>query len=172
MKNLDNMDENLLNSVLRRQARSLGLCDKWYDEWERHATSQVLIEKYLKGIDFCIKHDYPSLDFIKDNFKKEELMANGIFVDEAVDAENVSTTVVMGQSKGVLRYDRQSSFSVYVRHESAVTITANRGARVFVETYENCKVSVEADSHSKVFVYRHGGEVSAAGNVVVRDKRT
>lgn len=165
------MNTKELNKTLRDRARVLGLCDQWYGEWEKEETKQELIEKYLKGIDFCIKHDYPTLPFIKANFNKAQLLLKGIFLDENVDASNLKTAVLLGESKGELRYYGLSVGNVYLRHQSEVTIEVNDGARVFIEVYENCKLKVVSVGNSKAFVYWHGGEVAASGNVYIRDKR-
>lgn len=165
------METKELNKMLRDRARQLGLCDQWYDQWNKNETKQELIEKYLKGIDFCIKHDYPKLDFARAYFPKKLLIGNGIFLDEDVDASNLKTAVLLGESKGVLRYYGPKTGNVYVRHQSELLVEAADGARVFIETYEGCKIHIVAVSNSKVFVYWHGGEVSYEGNVTVRDKR-
>lgn len=165
------MNTKEFNRTLRDRARQLGLCDQWYDQWDRNETKQELIEKYLKGIDFCIKHDYPNLDFVRAYFSKSLLISNGIFLDENVDASNLKTAVLLGESRGVLRYDGLRTGNVYVRHQSELQIEATDGARVFIETYEGCKVHVVATGNSKAFVYWHGGEVTHNGNVTVRDKR-
>ena len=165
------MKERELNNVLREQARNLGLCDKWYDGWDKESSEQDLIDKYLKGIDFCIKHDYPALSFIKEHFSKDRLMMNGIFVGDIVDTSNVQTVILLGDSSGVARYDGLHAGNVYVRHTSQLTIEASGGSRVFVEAWENCKLHVVSTGASKVFVYWHGGEVTKQGNVTIRDKR-
>ena len=163
------MKRDELNTVLRDQARELGLCDEWYGGW-KNETKQQLIEKYLKGIDFCIKHDYPSLDFIERNFDEETLIENGIFVNHYIEAENTRMVVALGNSSGSLRYNGVCSCEVYVRHNSEVDITAADGAKVFVEVYEQGKIHITSSGAAKVFVYKHGGDVVYEGNVKVRNK--
>lgn len=165
------METKELNKMLRDRARELGLCDKWYKEWDKKSTRQELIEKYIKGIDFCIKHDYPNLDFAREYFPKNQLVQNGIFLDGKVEGCNIKTAVLLGNSNGNLKYEGQKAGDVYVRHQSDVVITAEGGARVFVEVYDDSKVIAKTDETSKIFVYYHGGEVQSDGFVLVRDKR-
>ena len=160
-----------MNALLRKRARDLGLCDKWYKEWDKNETRQELINKYLKGIDFCIEHDYPSVEFIRHNFPKAQLQKNGVFLDDNVEKSNLSNIVLLSDTKAVLNYDGMSVGNVYVRHRAYVDITSSGDARVFVETYENCNVKANAQENSKIFIYTHGGSVSSSGNVIVRDKR-
>ena len=158
--------------MLRDRARQLGLCDQWYDQWDKEETKQELIEKYLKGIDFCIKHDYPKPDFIRAYFPNSILVKNCIFLDTLnVETSNLSRAVFLGKSNGRITYDGVKAGNIYLRHESELDVKATGGARVFIETYEGCRLNVEAKENSKVFVYRHGGEVHVSGNVMVRDKR-
>lgn len=168
------MEEKKLNKILKDRAVELGLCDKWRDEWERDETKQELIEKYLRGIDFCIQHDYPKLEFIREYFPKKLLDKNGVFVDEEIgrrdDVAARDTVVLLGGSKAELHYDGLGMGNIYVRHQSEVTIVARGWARVFVECYEDSVINVTAEDESKVFVYQHGGKVAATGNVIVRDR--
>jgi len=164
------MNNLALNKTLREEARKLGLCDEWYNDWSSFESKKKLAEKYFRGIDFCIRHDYPKLNFIRENFDKEFLISNGIFLDENVDASNVVKVVLLGKSKGELRYYGTRSCDVYVRHSSDVRIVATEGAKIFVETYNNCHISANADEYSKIFVYRHGGSVDYEGNVVVKER--
>ena len=165
------MDNKELNIVLRKRARDLGLCDQWYEDWDLNSPKEVLIDKYLKGIDFCIKNDYPNLDFIKAVVPEKMLADNGIFADCSVVKSNMKTAVLLGKSNGIIRYDGLGTGNVYLRHQSELTLEVSGGARVFVEVYDDCRLNVVATGMSKVFVYWHGGKVNASGNVTIRDKR-
>jgi hypothetical protein len=166
------MKEKELNNLLRNKARQLGLCDQWYKDWGDNETMQQLLEKYLRGIDFCIKHDYPNLDFARKVFPRDILIANGIFLDSHVDADNLMRSVVIGNSIGVLRYSGNRTGNIYVRHSSEVTIEVKGDSKVFIEAYDHCIVRVVCDKDSKAFVYWHGGSVYSEGNVTIRDKRS
>ena len=65
------MTDRDLNIALREMARKAGLCDKWYEEWKDDDTIDKCLERYVKGYDFAVKNDYPPLDFIRENFRKE-----------------------------------------------------------------------------------------------------
>lgn len=165
------MKEKELNNLLKRRARELGLCDQWYNDWGDKESMQQLLEKYLRGIDFCIKHDYPKLEFARKVFPKDILMAKGIFLDSSIDASNLITAVALGESIGTLRYHTNSTGNVYVRHHANLRIEVDESSKVFVEAYDNCRVHVVAKGFSKAFVYWHGGEITYEGNVTIRDKR-
>lgn len=75
---------NRLNSELRGHAVSYGLCTQWQGDWQNNKSQQELIGMYIRGIDFCIEHDYPTVEYIKGNFDRSLLHQNHIFVDEPV----------------------------------------------------------------------------------------
>lgn len=56
---------NRLNSELRGHAVSYGLCTQWQGDWQNNKSQQELIGMYIRGIDFCIEHDYPTVEYIK-----------------------------------------------------------------------------------------------------------
>ena len=169
------MKDRELNKLLKDGAVLLGLCDKWQDEWDIRSTKEELINKYIKGIDFCIKHDYPSKDFIKDCFPKYLLNSKGIFVDEkngdSDDFSKAETVVLLGECRAAICYSSPCSKSVYIRHKSYADISVLGGAVAFIEMYDDSHLNLYTDMDSKAFVYLHGGSVESAGNVVVRDRR-
>lgn len=168
------MEGKELNKVLKDRAIEFGLCKEWQKEWDAGTTRQELIDKYLRGIDFCIEHDYPKKEFIKKTFPDELLHRNGIFVDEAFSCDGRSpfnTVVLLGDSIGELDLEDHGSWDVYVRHGSVANIRVTEGAKAFIETYDDSVTTVKTDDDSKAFVYQHGGSVTAEGNVTVRDKR-
>jgi hypothetical protein len=161
---------NNLSNELKTQAIGLGLCEQWTKAWG-NPNKQELINKFLHGIDFCLKHDYPTNEFIKKNFEKEILHRNNIFVDEDVQKRNARQIVVLqGKCTGTLLYDGMTSADVYVRHDSEVTIDCNRLSKVFISVYDRAKVNVIQRDGASVYVYLHGGdcEVKAEGDVMTR----
>ena len=72
-----------LSDRMKNEAVSLGLCAEWTAEWRDGITKDEMAEKYVRGIDFCITHDWPSCDVIKKEFG--DVMHNhGVYVDESV----------------------------------------------------------------------------------------
>ena len=112
-------------------------------------TQQGLIDKYLHGIDFAIKHNYPTNTFIKENFDKDLLHKNNIFVDEDVQKRNMSQiSVLNGNCKGTLLFDGFSVCDIYVRHDSEVTIDCSQYCKVFINVYDRAKVNVNPKGYS------------------------
>lgn len=158
-----------ISKELKNKAVKLGLCTEWTEEWG-NPTKDELVDKYVRGIDFCIKHNYPSCEYMKKNFDGV-MQKHGVFVDERVDLKNPSMVIANGRTYGKIVYDAYSVGTLYVRHDSDLTIEASDNAFVTIETYDNCTVSVIQRGKAKVFVYNHGGNIQASGKVVVKNRK-
>lgn len=164
------MNEKDLSRTLLTQAVSLGLCTQWTEQWGE-PDQQGLIDKYLHGIDFCIKKGYPTNTFIKEHFDKDILHRNNIFVDEDVQARNMKHIAVLsGNCKGTLLFDGFSVCDIYVRHDSEVTIDCSQYCKVFINVYDRAKVNVIQKDIASVYVYIHGEDciVETDGDVMQR----
>lgn len=145
---------NNLSETLKQQAVDLGLCRPWTEAWG-DCDQQELIDKYKKGIDFCIDKQYPSNEFIKANFDRALLNANLIFVDEHLDFDMMPSGIYIlnGECSGSIRFAPWTAATVYVRHKSNVTIIADDFAKVFVRLYDGAEVEAEAEESAVVRVY-------------------
>lgn len=146
---------NNLSETLKQQARSLGLCDEWFGEWADNCNQQELIDKYVRGIDFAIKNQYPSNDFIKNNFDHELLNKNLIFIDEFINEENAPSGIyiINGECSGAICLSPWAVATIYVRHTSSVNIVASDFAKVFVRLYDNAEVETSTNDGAVVKVY-------------------
>lgn len=145
---------NNLSETLKQQAVDLGLCHPWTEAWG-DCDQQELIDKYKKGIDFCIDKQYPSNEFIKANFDRALLNANLIFVDEHIRLDDAPSGIYIlnGECSGSIRFAPWTAATVYVRHTSNVRIIAGDFAKVFVRLYDEAEVKTEAEESAVVRVY-------------------
>lgn len=145
---------NNLSETLKQQAVDLGLCRPWTEAWG-DCDQQELIDKYKKGIDFCIDKQYPSNEFIKTNFDRALLNANLIFVDEHIRLDDAPSGIYIlnGECSGTIRFAPWTAATVYVRHTSNVRIIAGDFAKVFVRLYDEAEVETEAEESAVVRVY-------------------
>lgn len=146
---------------LRRMAREAGLCDEWFGEWRDYSTQDQLIEKYVRGIDFCIKHEYPSLDYIKGHFSPNKLHDHGVYVDDwvstsAAPSANKGVAVLLGKSMVTGETTPFSCSTFYVRHDSMMNFSSPKNASAFIHAYDNAEISIGFVSElSKVHIYNH-----------------
>lgn len=158
-----------ISKELKKEAISLGLCQEWTNEWGK-PTKDELVDKYVRGIDFCIEHNYPSCEYMKKHF--DGVMQNhGVFVNDNIDLQNSKMVIANGKTSGKIIYNSYSVGTIYARHDSDLTIEASGNAFVSIETYDNCNVSVFQRDQSKVFIYNHGGNIQTSGNIVIKDRK-
>ena len=148
------MTERELSIVLRELACSqpTPLCEKWTEEWKDDADIDELLDKFIRGFDFCVKNDYPPLDFCRRNFKKEDLHRHNIFIDEEVqvaDAEN-GYYVFLGECRGTVWVNGLKAVTIFVRHGSRIDVCAYDGARVQVRYYDHSEGVCKSDGYSKI----------------------
>lgn len=132
-----------LSETLKQQAISLGLCKQWTEAWG-NPDQQDLIDKYKSGLDFCIEHQYPSNEFIRENFDRELLHENLIYVDEQLCLDDAPSGeyVLNGECTGTLHFRSWAAATVYVRHTSHVCIIAEDFSKVLVRVYDEAEVNV------------------------------
>lgn len=140
----------------------MGLCDEWFGQWADSTGEQELIDKYKRGIDFAIEHDWPSVEFIKANFSERTLHGNLIFNDDEVALYDAPSGVYIfnGNCRGAVSFGGWTVATVYVRHTSELRIYADGNAKVFVRLYDESGATEYASEEAvvKVFDKRKSGD--------------
>ena len=159
-----------LSAKMKSQAVGLGLCQQWTDEWADSTSKDELVEKFVRGIDFCIEHNFPSCEVIRKEFG-DVIHDHGVYVDENVIASDKPTVILNGECVAELSYSGKSCGDIYVRHDCEATVFVNGLARAFINIYDNAEVEVYCEEGAKAFVYLHGGRVrKTRGDVTIRIK--
>lgn len=134
------MNEREISNVLRQLGRMQGMCDDFYRNW-KYSIGELL-EMYKRGQDFCIEHDYPPLDFIRENFDRKVLAGHGIYVDEELDLEITRSGVYifLGDCSGRVHFKEWCAADVYLRHGSDIEIESSDMAKVYISLYDGSNV--------------------------------
>lgn len=176
------MTERDISIKLREDARRIGLCDKWYEEWQDDTDKEHLMDKYKRGLDFCIKHRWPSVSFIKQHFTQEFLRDNGVLIDDQrsypVRDENrrlvyLRDFVLIGKSHAMIRYSfRPHMCQVWVCDKSTLTVDVKYGAFIMIHLFDDSSADITTDLVSKVVVIRHSpnASITKSGIVVTKDE--
>ena len=179
---MERMTEKELSIKLRESARKVGLCDQWYNDWKDDTTKEGLIDFYKRGLDFCIKHRWPTKTFIKQNFSQDFLRKHGILVNDTrsypIRDENrrqmyLKEYVLLGDSHATIRYSfRPHMCNVWVCDNSTVTVDVKYGAFILIHLFDKSKADVKTDLVSKVTVIRHTSDVKVKkeGIVTIKDE--
>lgn len=167
------MDIAVLNNILHSDAKALGACDKVMGQWQGLYDIPTLIALFVHNQEFCIAHDFPSIDFIKSNFNVEERTENGVYLNDKVAVHGYSGTLItMGNSKGFVLADGYDAITIYARHNSDLHISCKGFSKVFIRAYDNCKLNIEQGEMSKVYVYRYGEKsiIKTDGDIIFHQK--
>ena len=176
------MTEIELSKKLREDARKLGLCDQWYGQWKDDTSKEKLVTMFRRGLDFCIKHRWPSKSFITQHFTQDFLRANGILVDDTrsypVRDENrrlihLKEYVLFGDSHATIRYSfRQHMCNVWACDNSTVKVDVKYGSFILIHLFDNTSAEIKTDLVSSVTVIRHSRNVKVKkeGVVTVKDE--
>ena len=142
---------------LKNDGINKGLCRLWQMKLKPGLNVEELAKLYVRGIDFCIINDYPTLDFIRDNFKgKCELY--GVFVDdEERSIKNLPDVVLNGNCKSMMEYDGYTVSRIYARHNSKVSVNVSDHAIVTIDAFDNTDLVVAvAGKDAQVMVNMYG----------------
>lgn len=146
-----------LADQLKQDGVTKGLCRLWRGKLKAGMNIESMIQLYIKGIDFCISEDYPTLEFIRDNFRGK-CEPFGAFVDDEIsERKNAPDTVLNGVCKAMLDYDSYSVSRIYIRHNSQAAINVSDHAIVTIDAFDNSNLIVAtAGEDAQVLVNLYG----------------
>lgn len=155
---------------IQKEAIALGACSQGMGDLLNAGDNKpALVQLYLKKLDFCLAHDYPSNDFIRRHFKGM-METHGVFLDDAIELQNQGKCIALGETTGRVAADGYAVVEVWAKHQSSLNITAKDNAFVMVDVYDDAVVNVYACDRAKVCVNRHGGKIATSkdGQAVVK----
>ena len=158
------MDNNRLNTLLRNEALSLGICDKVLSQWSADKNDGELISMGYSNIDFLLKHHWPSNQTLKNVWKKDFLRSKNVLVDDCWSVNNPPQCLVLGGSKITIRDNGRSISRVYVRDDSQVILSAKNVSTVIVHAFEKAWIYAEQYDNARVIVIRHSDGVTVTPN--------
>lgn len=161
---------------LKKDGIEKGLCRMWQMKLKSGLSIKSLVELFINGIDFCIKNDYPTLDFMRQNFKGK-CESYGAYVDDEVFEKNRRNIVLNGDCKAMLEYDGYTVANLYVRHGSKGAINVSDHAIVTIDAFDDSDIAVAVSGDDAVaFVNIYGNaKVECIGlgiKVFYKNKKT
>ena len=90
------MKERQLSDKMKAEAMGLALCQQWTNEWEDNTSKDEMVRKFVRGIDFCIDHNWPDVKTIKRQFG-DVIHNHGVWADENVSVTNAPMTILNGE---------------------------------------------------------------------------
>ena len=172
----------MLNRQLIEDGKAKGLCLQYQGLLDRCQTIEDMVRLFIRGIDFCITNDYPTLEFMRANFKGKSEPFGGYVDDEIQGLRNAPDVVLNGNCKAMLEYDEYSVSRIYIRHGSQAAVNVSDHAVLTIDAFDNSHVVVAvAGGNAQVMVNKYGdAKVEAIGDGItvrignsynVKDKR-
>jgi hypothetical protein len=140
---------------LKEAGIAKGMCASGHDNLKENLNIGQLSELYVKSIDFCISNDYPNLNFFRTNFKGL-CEPYGIFIDDDVKSRNAQVTVLNGDCRGFLEYDKYAVTRIFVRHTSKISVNASEHSIVTIDAFDTSKLVVATSGDAGVSVNLYG----------------
>lgn len=144
---------------LAKEAKRKGICEPWYNDLKMLGDNKkAMVAMYVKGIDFCLSNDYPSNEYIRENFKgvMEDF---GVFLDDTINLVNYKRCIALGRTKGRVEIASYGVCEVFAKHDSELRIIAKDNAFVEIDIFDNAVVYVHAQDRAKVHINRYGGNI-------------
>lgn len=156
-----------ISDLLLEKAIEFNLCKPWQEGWNEDFSS--LMSMYKRGMDFCVEHDYPSLDILR-QYLKGKTEAYNIFIDSKSEVDIYSdTAVVVGDSLVKINVSDYGVLNLYVRHNSKVIIHSGEHAVINIETYENSILEVE-NAHN-VNIYQYDKSIATGEGIIIHKRK-
>lgn len=136
------MTDKEISVVLKEIGHAQGMCAKFYDKWDDSVDMEDMLTMFKKGQDFCIENDYPSLDFIRENFDRKVLAKHGIYLDAdlSLDISKSGVYIFLGDCKGRVCFRDWCVADVYLRHNSDLYVESLGMSKVYVSLYDNSRM--------------------------------
>ena len=162
---------NELNKELKNQAVALGLCKEWQKSWGKDWSKEKMVERMYKGLDFCLKHHWPSNEFITNHFDVDFLRQNNIFVNDKYSVCNPKQSLALGSSEITFRYNAWHNGSIHIRDNSSAKIFARNKSFVIVHLYEKAYIEAEQQDKATIVIIKHSPDVTIIADTNIKVKK-
>ena len=158
-----------LNDQLRRDGRAKGLCREYQRKIDKSLTVEELVKLFIGGIDFCVKNNYPTLEFMREHFKGISEPYGGFVDDDIPELRNMPDVVLNGHCMAFLEYDGYTVARVVARHTSEGAINVSERSVVTIDAFDNVKLNVAVSGNdAKVYVNKYGdAQVECIGQGII-----
>lgn len=116
---------------LKKQAIRLGLCQEWQDNWEETG----LIDKYIKGVTWCMKNEFPSLKDMKKH--DEALLRNGVYNEKKVSIICEKDMYVFNASQVDFEISGYNVCRIYLGRGTKINLKVKDHAILYVDNYDS-----------------------------------
>ena len=155
---------------LKKNGAGIGACREGLMKLRPDMDVRGLVNLYFDEHRFCIRNDFPSLTFLRNNFKgKSE--PYGVYIDSVARKVNCRDISLNGTSKAMLLYNGHIVANLYVRNESMAVVTVRGHAFVIIDVFDDAHLMVAAYGHKATVIVRKFGsarvEIMSGNDMIV-----
>ena len=145
---------------LRKDGIQLGMCEKFRNLWNENTTLDDLCQMFYSGQDFCIEHNYPSIEQIL-SLDEDVLVKHHIYASGKHKVSTTEKMIILGDADVELVVpDYRQIPDIYVRHNAHLTISLGKYAFAYVSVFDNGSVSVTSkEIGARLCASQFGGNI-------------
>ena len=145
-----------LNNHIHSGAVKEGICSDWATYIKEAKSKEELMEMYVKGIDFCLEHNFPSnSDLLK--FGGSSFLSNyGVYVDAQVNEIDQPFIVLLGTCKAKIAYNNYTAGQLFNKANSDMKVVINDNAFIVIDCFDESRTHIQANGNSKVCINIYG----------------
>lgn len=144
-----------INKELASKARKLNICKPWYDMLKKAEDKDTMMRMFVKGIDFCLEHDFPSVEYFEKH-GKEVIEKHGVYVNKTIECVNSPFTVLLGYCKSVFINTEYGFSQLFIKHQSVVDVTLKDHSFTVIDVFDDSIVIGTASGNAKVLINKYG----------------
>ncbi len=145
--------ENLNKYVLEKAVQN-NICDEWAEKIQT-ADIRVLLDLYVKGIDFCLSNDFPNNKDIKRLFG-DLINEYGIYLDASGEFTDRSFLVLLGQCTADITCAGFTVSQVFIKHKSQCDIVVKDNSFVVIDCFDDTDITVLVKDNAKALINVYG----------------
>ena len=147
---------------LKQDGIEKGLCRLWQMKLKSGLSVAELSDLYIRGIDFCVSEDYPTLDFMRSNFRGQ-CEPYGIYIDDEeylpIAFDSFGNSIAISMSNGSI---------VFIDHEQSSAI--KKIADNLTEFISKVKSNPISPKHTKSVQERERDLISRGRGQIITDE--
>lgn len=137
--------------ALWRQRNAIAACGRDLFRGTETIEELAAIFRTPQAQEFCLQHDFPTIETWRELAKEHDIARFGIYVDAGhVELRNEPFIALVGQTTAELSYDELKRHNVLLLHGARATVEASAWAVVFVSEGAGCEVVKNATDRAKV----------------------
>lgn len=140
-----------MDKKLKKEAVEKGLCQEWQDRW----SDKGLIEKYLQGISWCMKNDYPHIKYMRR--MKKELLRNNIYIEEDLTINCDKEMYAFNSCNVAFAIKGYDVCRIYIGKDTKLKVNVMEHAILYIDNYGGeVDVTKGVDATVRVWKYKEG----------------